>query len=85
MWLKECLNSLRNASADPLRHCPPAGAKSQVVPWLAVEADMTYFKIRVKFDGQIPEKILRLLILMFLNSYQFSENNRFYYLYDEYV
>ena len=30
---------------------------------------MSHFKIRVKFGGQIPEKILCLLILMFLNSY----------------
>ena len=33
---------------------------------------MTHFKIRVKFGGQIPEKILCLLILMFLNSYQWN-------------
>ena len=41
---------------------------------------MTHFKIRVKFGGQIPEKILCLLILMFMNSYQWKWlDNRLYF------
>ena len=41
---------------------------------------MTHFKIRVKFGGQIPEKILCLLILMFMNSYQWKWlGNRLYF------